>query len=248
LKLTTDRPGVLILVAAAFVVAGCGSAAPATGGAGGGGAGDGGGGGATTGGSSGEDAFGSGGGGGVAETDAAGGDDSGTGGDDAGGGVDASCNVVVEQHDDEGAQHLSLCAPTAYRTNPPSSGNHYPTWPSYRTYDKPVPWGFLVHGLEHGAVIISYRCAPGCNVDVSAVQAFIDGLTPDNICLSRKLIVLQPDPHLDVAFAASAWTWTLRADCFDPTAFGQFIDAHYGHGLERVCGDGADLSATGWCP
>jgi hypothetical protein len=100
-------------------------------------------------------------------------------------------------------------------------------------------------------VVISYRCPSdpaACNVDLTAVQAFIASQAPDDLCLSRKLITLVPDPDLDVAFAASAWTWTLRADCFDAAAFGQFVDDHYAHGRERICSQGIDNAASGWCP
>lgn len=170
--------------------------------------------------------------------------------DDAAGGADGAgaCAAVVENHPSEGNLHLTQCTATTYLTNPPSSGNHYPVWADYKIYDQPVPWGFLVHDLEHGAVVISYRCAAGCNVDLTAVRAFVAGLAPDDVCLSRKLITVVPDPNLDVAFAASAWTWTLRADCFDPVAFGDFVAQHYAHGLERVCSGGADYSSAGWCP
>lgn len=165
------------------------------------------------------------------------------------GGDGGSCPSVVEQHMDYGYLHtLNNCDPVTYATNPPSSGTHYPNWADYRIWDKPVPWGFLVHELEHGAVVISYRCPAGCNVDLTDVRNFLATLPPDDVCLSRKLISVVPDPNLDVAFAASAWTWTLRADCFDPVAFGDFVSQHYAHGLERICGGGIDLSATGWCP
>ena len=59
-------------------------------------------------------------------------------------------------------------------TKPPSSGNHYPIWPDYQTYDKPVPWGHLMHAMEHGAVIIVYNCPGGCPDEVAAAQAIID--------------------------------------------------------------------------
>lgn len=181
----------------------------------------------------------------------AGGDGSGGNGSDGPGIDPGPCHAVVEQHAEEGFLHLDQCAPTTYLTDPPSSGNHYPIWADYRVYDKPVPWGFLVHQLEHGAVVISYRCPPGpspCAVDLTDVMAFLATLAPDNICLSRKLVSVVPDPSLDVAFAASAWTWTLRADCFDAVAFGDFVAQHYAHGRERICGGGIDMSATGWCP
>ncbi|HVR61035.1 MAG TPA: DUF3105 domain-containing protein [Polyangia bacterium] len=232
----------LVILVVAAPLGACGGASPTFTGTGG----DGAGGAATT-----VDAPGSGG------TDGDGGDDT-VGGDDlvgddsvAGGADGGRCQAVVQQHPDEGATHIVQCTPTTYLTNPPSSGNHYPIWANYGVYDKPVPWGFLVHQLEHGAVVISYRCAAGpsgCNVDLSGVQAFIASLPPDDVCLARKLITVVPDPALDVAFAASAWTWTLRADCFDAAVFGDFVSQHYGHGLERVCGGGIDLSASGWCP
>ena len=157
------------------------------------------------------------------------------------------CHALAESHALEGSSHVAACSPTMYLTNPPSSGDHYPYWADYKIYDQPVPWGFLVHQLEHGAVVISYRCKTGCNVDLSAVRAFLATVPPDDVCLARKLISVVPDPDLDVAFAASAWTWTLRADCFDPGAFGDFITQHYGHGLERICSGGVDMSSTGWC-
>jgi hypothetical protein len=56
--------------------------------------------------------------------------------------------------------------------------------------------------------------------------------------LGKDRIILMPDPTLDVRFAASAWTWTLRAECFDPNAFQQFFDDHYDHGREIICSDG----------
>jgi uncharacterized protein DUF3105 len=63
-----------------------------------------------------------------------------------------SCAVETEVPADEGTSHVASCAPVRYLSQPPSSGTHYPSWAVFRVYDKPVPWGFLVHDLEHGAV------------------------------------------------------------------------------------------------
>ncbi len=132
---------------------------------------------------------------------------------------------------------------SSYLTEPPSSGNHYNCWAAYQTYSAPIPWGNLVHSLEHGAIVIVYNCPDGCAADVANIQAFIDGLPPDSDCaptLGKNRIILMPDPdpNLGVKFAASAWDWTLRADCFDPVAFRQFFDDHYDHGREIICSDG----------
>jgi hypothetical protein len=162
------------------------------------------------------------------------------GGDSADGVVDgAQCTAVIEQHPDEGAQHIACTSPTNYLTQPPSSGSHFGCWPEYRTFAEPVPWGNLVHALEHGAMVIVYNCgAAGCPDEVIRAQAFIDNLPPDPSCSNHR-VILAPDPTLPVRWAATAWTWTLLADCFDATAFGVFYTDHYGHGLEVVCSGGA---------
>ena len=159
--------------------------------------------------------------------------------------VDGSmCAAVIEQHPDEGAQHIACTSATNYQTMPPSSGNHFGCWPEYRTFDVPVPWGNLMHGLEHGAVVIVYNCgASGCPDEVTRAQAFIDTLPFDAPgCPSTRRVILAPDPTLDVRWAATAWTWTLRADCFDETAFRQFYTDHYDHGRESICNGGYPLA------
>jgi hypothetical protein len=154
-----------------------------------------------------------------------------------GGPVD--CHPLVEAHPIEGFNHVPTCDPVSYLTNPPSSGNHYPYWAAYGTYTKTFRPGFWVHNLEHGAVVIGYNCPAGCAEDVAAAQGFIDSLPNDCVAPPRRIIFL-PNPELDKKFAASAWGFTLKADCFDRPSFAQFVADHYGHGREAVCGDGLD--------
>jgi hypothetical protein len=150
-------------------------------------------------------------------------------------------------HPNEGANHLVVCSSACYGTMPPSSGNHYPTWPVYKAYDQPVPWGFLVHGLEHGSIIVVYNCPCDCPDEVAAAKAWIAALPADASCSSPPRVVLAPDPTLDVRWAASAWGWTLRAAAFEPASFQSFFDAHYDHASESICGGAADGSVAGWC-
>jgi hypothetical protein len=106
-----------------------------------------------------------------------------------------------------------------------------------------------VHDLEHGAVVLTYNCPGGCADDVARIQAFIDKLPADCDTPPRRIVLL-PDPDLDVRFAASAWGYTLKADCFEEGPFGAFVAAHYGHGLEDICSDGVDplTAGTGGTP
>lgn len=157
---------------------------------------------------------------------------------------DGGCQSTASEHLTEGALHVPVCSPVTYGTNPPSSGNHYPVWAEYKTYDLPIPRGFWVHSLEHGAMVITYNCPGGCATEVAAIQAFIQALPADCGSGTRRLI-LAPDPELDVRFAASAWLHTLRSNCFDRDAFQAFYDAHYNKAPEAVCGGGSD--PTGMC-
>jgi hypothetical protein len=169
------------------------------------------------------------------------------------------CSAVVQQHPIEGATHVDVCSVVDYGTKPPSSGNHYPVWAAYKAYTAPVPEGFFVHDLEHGAVVLTYNCAArgaaqdaqgGCDADIAAASKTIATLPDDPSCVAlgqgvRRRSVLTPDPDLDVRFAASAWGWTLRANCFDPETFRAFELAHYAHGPEDTCQDGEDPVSQG---
>jgi hypothetical protein len=163
----------------------------------------------------------------------------------------AACTAVIESHPEEGFQHLDCHATPnpPYLTNPPSSGNHFPYWADFHTYTQPIPWGNLVHDLEHGTVVIVYNCPDGCADEVAQAQAFIDNLPVDPICAEPdpRRVILAPDPTLTTRWAATAWTWTLRATCFDQQAFTVFYNDHYGHGREDLCGE-LNLPPDGLCP
>lgn len=154
------------------------------------------------------------------------------------------CMAVEAAEPLEGAGHTNApCEPVSYASNPPSSGTHYGIWTEFKTYDAPVPEGFWVHSLEHGAVVISYNCPGGCTAEVAAAQAMIDSLPVDPLCYpsggtSLRRVVMTPDPHLTTRFAASAWGFTLRAACFDPLQFRAFALAHYAHTVEDFCSAG----------
>jgi hypothetical protein len=157
------------------------------------------------------------------------------------------CDAVEEEHAIEGFAHVAVCSPVTYATLPPCSGDHYPIWAAYKTYATPVPEGFLVHDLEHGAVVLTYNCPNGCAADVAAAQAMLDKLPADPDCAAqgspvRRRVLMTPDPKLDVPFAASAWGWTLRAKCFDSAIFEAFALHHYNQGRENICANGDDVS------
>lgn len=159
------------------------------------------------------------------------------------------CSAISRSYEGASAAHRGECSDLEYSTSPPVFGDHYPTWAAYQTYDFPVPLGYLVHDLEHGAVVLFYDCADGCKDEVAQAQAFIDALPADPRCSAdvRVQVVLVPRPGLGSRWAASAWGHSLNAECFDPAAFGQFYADHVGRGPEDLCTQGVPLSADP-CP
>ncbi|MDC0748982.1 DUF3105 domain-containing protein [Polyangium mundeleinium] len=212
------------------------------GGSGGGGGTGGGSGGAGGSGSGTGGVGGSGGAGGVGGSGGAGGSEP-----DAGPGDAGACPVTTMAVPIAPAPHVVMCSPVVYATNPPTSGPHYPSWAAFKWYDAPVPRGFLVHSMEHGAVVISYHCEGGCESELATLAAFLDARPADPLCVAplKARIIVVPDPALDVRFAAAAWGGLLRADCLDTAALGAFLDTYYAKGPENFCYDGVDVLAPG---
>jgi hypothetical protein len=151
------------------------------------------------------------------------------------------CNAIIVDHGLPTFQHLAPCSEVSFDTNPPSGGNHYAVWAAFQTYDFPVPPGFIVHSLEHGAVAFWYNCPDGCADEVEEVQDFIDALPEDPLCVGEataRRVILVPNPELESRWAASAWGWTLNAECFDEQVFGDFYEARSGLGREALCANG----------
>lgn len=151
------------------------------------------------------------------------------------------------------AEHRAPCTPIAYPYYPPSAGPHYWFWASFLDYASPVPWGFLVHDLEHGAVVLAYHCEN--DADCAPVRTELAAIVADHgldpVCRLEDTptrFILVNDPTLPVPIAAVAWQHLYEATCLDPTSLRAFVDAHYGMGDESLCAAGMDRSDGGWCP
>ena len=107
----------------------------------------------------------------------------------------------------EGAQHEDRTFTAQdYKTNPPTSGNHYPPPAADDGVYEPgnsAPLGELVHSLEHGRINIQYK--PGTS---SETIAQLEALTAE-MSDGYHLLLYENTTNMDAAVAATAWGHSL---------------------------------------
>jgi hypothetical protein len=138
------------------------------------------------------------------------------------------------------ANHVPLCTPVEYATNPPSGGDHWPIWAEYTRFDAPVPRPKYVHNLEHGAVVLLHRCEGACPEVTDALEA-VQAATPIDVACAIQVggpharFVMTPDDAIDTPIAAAAWGATYTATCVDEASLSDFIARVYAKGPEDTC-------------
>lgn len=164
------------------------------------------------------------------------------------------CTVTTFTDTIEGADHRAPCDAIPYPYYPPSAGPHYWSWAAFETYTSPVPWGFLVHDLEHGALVLAYHCETDADCDPVRAEfaSIIADMGTDPVCsleASPTRFIVVPDPALPVPIAAVAWRNVYEASCLDDASLRAFVAAHYGMGSESLCVAGQTPPDGGtWCP
>ena len=154
------------------------------------------------------------------------------------------CAAVVELPAVDIGYHAPQGTVLTWSTNPPASGTHYPVWaPWAQAFTEIVPRGNWLHNAEHGGVVLLYRCAGDCP-DVAAGLASIGTALPqDSTCASpinaRWLVTADPLLPDNVQVAAVGWGAIYHASCLDAATLQSFITAHYAHGTEDFCSQGA---------
>ena len=162
------------------------------------------------------------------------------------GGPFGKCSAMIAKYEVTSAAHVDECSELPDE-KPPHGGPHYPVWAAFQTYDFPIAHGYLIHSMEHGAVVFYYNCPNGCSDEVVQAKALIEQQPTDPLCSDtgvERRAILVPDPTLDVPWAASAWGYTLRADCFDAEQFGRFYSEHYAKSPENICSPGTVFTSS----
>lgn len=156
---------------------------------------------------------------------------------------------------DLGREHVPVGSKVEYNSNPPTSGKHYGEWVRAGVYEGERDDRNLVHSLEHGYIVMTYRCViatpsetRGKQSSTSSSEIATGSSNPRNDeCEERKnqlnqiydskgkrkLIVI-PRSNLDTNFALTAWTYLDKFDEFDSKRVEKFIDSHRDQGPEKT--------------
>ena len=116
----------------------------------------------------------------------------------------------------EGASHEEKKFTAAdYKTNPPTSGNHFPDWYEDGVYDpgNTPNLGMLVHTLEHGRIDIQYKKGTP-----TATVAKLEALVAEEN-EGYHLLLFENTTNMDAAVAATAWTHSLTCPTMNDKVF-----------------------------
>lgn len=133
---------------------------------------------------------------------------------------------------DEGANHVEQGSPITYKHYPPSSGPHYGAPAQYGVQAVPVPEGAWVHNLEHGAIVLLYKCAGDCEQKAKQIRDLYERL-PVGAFGSVKLVAA-PYERGPTAYTLLAWGWQEDLEVFDAGRIERFYRDRVDRGPESV--------------
>ncbi len=124
------------------------------------------------------------------------------------------------------ANHVPVGTEIDYNSNPPAGGEHYGDSTTHAgIYNKAPEDGYLVHSLEHGAVILWYKSdLPKQNIE-KLKQIF-------NSVSGKKIMTLRKG--LDVPIALSSWGRVLKLETIDEKQIKTFFETNMNKGPEQA--------------
>jgi hypothetical protein len=126
----------------------------------------------------------------------------------------AGCTVTNAEY--EGADHAEKDFTAAdYKTNPPTSGTHFPEWYDDGVYEPGTTpnLGMLVHTLEHGRINVQYKKGTPAET-VAQLEAL---LAEQNE--GYHMLLYENTTSMKPQIAATAWTHSLTCDAMNDKVF-----------------------------
>ena len=136
----------------------------------------------------------------------------------------------VQLFEKEGDRHVEDGISVAYKTDPPTSGQHYGRWVTPGLYKSgEAKQELLVHNLEHGNVVIYFN-------PITLPKDAIAALTPLTQTYNGQWdgVVLVHRNDAQHPLILTAWQTMLRLKRYDKGKVDEFIDAFRGRGPENA--------------
>ena len=131
-----------------------------------------------------------------------------------------------------GQEHVPDGTHVEYPSYPPTSGTHWPRWADWGVHPDPVPEEMLVHNLEHGGVVLLYRCSSPCPDVVQELSAIFRALPASKY--GHVKVIVCPNVRIGRRFALLAWTRLDEFDTVDRERVLRFVRAYQDKGPEDV--------------
>jgi uncharacterized protein DUF3105 len=133
---------------------------------------------------------------------------------------------AIKTLSDEGSTHVTPPATVNYKTNPPTSGNHYASTANTGILSPAPQDEYLVHNLEHGHVIFWYKP----DLDPAIITALQNIVKKD-----PTRLILVPRSQMDAPLVLTSWAHS--QSCPSPTSrtpevAQKFADERKAHGPE----------------
>jgi hypothetical protein len=133
---------------------------------------------------------------------------------------------------DEGATHVPDGSQLVHKHQPPSSGNHYATPLPAGTYPIAQPEGNWIHSLEHGYIVLVYRCSGAECADLNSQAKTIMATLPKDPKFGEVKFVATPYQAMTPKVALLAWAKEQDMDSMDQGLISAFYSQYVDHGRE----------------
>ena len=126
----------------------------------------------------------------------------------------AGCTLTHAEYEGAGHEEKDFTA-ADYKTNPPTSGTHFPEWYEDGVYAPgTVPnLGMLVHTLEHGRIDLQYKKGTPA-ADVAKLEALLQEQNE-----GYHMLLFENTTNMDAQVAATAWTQSLTCPDMNDKVF-----------------------------
>lgn len=133
---------------------------------------------------------------------------------------------LIGQEIQTSAGHVPEGTSIQYNSNPPAGGQHYPVTAHAGFYDKAPAAGFLVHSLEHGAVILWYNPKQLSKYQIEQLKNIFNQTSGKGIMAPRESI--------DIPVAVSSWGRVLKLKTIDEKQIKAFFETNNNRGPEKA--------------